>query len=477
MAASLATKARQIALNCLDYINKGPSPWHVVSNSRSSLLNKGFQELHEIENWKLENGGKYFFTRNNSTLIAFTVGNAFRPNNTGFKIIGAHTDSPCLRLAPVSKLTAHNYNQACVQTYGGGIFATWLDRDLTVAGRIIYKNDKGNFDSKLVHIPRSICSIPNLCIHLKGGDEKKKLEPNWETHLRPIFSTTIYDAFTEKKETEGSSSPSQLSTRHYSGLIKLISQESGIAEQNIVDLDLCFADVQPGQLIGIHEEFISSPRLDNLSSCYNALDAILSEEAVEQSNSFVNLVCLFDHEEIGSQSAQGADSKILSQNLRRIYNLLKNQYSKEVLEDSYEKAIQQSFCISADQAHAIHPNYAEKHQINHQVKLNKGVVLKINANQRYATDSVGLSIMKTLGQNCSVPLQEYIVKNDSPCGSTIGPITAGQTGIKTVDIGAAQLAMHSIRETGGVLDAYYYNTIMKEFFKSYQNIDRNLLYN
>jgi aspartyl aminopeptidase len=470
MESNLINDAKPIALDCIDFINNGPSPFHVVDNSRKKLLAKGFTEIHEIDNWKLEAGGRYFFTRNNTTLIAFVVGKAFNPNDTGFKIIGAHTDSPCLRLAPFSKLTAHGFNQACVQTYGGGLFATWLDRDLTLAGRVILKEDNGTLNSKLINLKRPVCNVPNLCIHLKGMDEKKKLEPNAETHLRPVFSTQVYEALTlgagaEKKGDE----------KHYGALLSLIAKEAGVKEENLVDLELSFADTQPSQLVGIHEEFVSSPRLDNLFSSHAALSAILSDEANQEKNSFINLVCLFDHEEIGSQSAQGADSTIVSQNMRRIFNVLK--VGQTVAEDAFEKAIQRSFVISADMAHSIHPNYPEKHQSNHQVKLNKGIVLKINANQRYATDGVGNGIIKSIAEKAGVPLQEFIVRNDSPCGSTIGPITAGQTGIKTIDIGAPQLAMHSIRELGGALDAYYYNRLMREFFKSYETLSHNLLYN
>jgi len=473
MENTLLNDAKAAALDCIDFINKGPSPFHVVDNSRQKLLAKGFTEIHEIDNWKLEAGGRYFFTRNNTTLIAFVVGKAFSPNDFGFKIIGAHTDSPCLRLAPISKQTAHGFNQACVQTYGGGLFATWLDRDLTLAGRVIVKEENGALNSKLINLKRPICNVPNLCIHLRGMDDKKKLEPNTETHLKPVFSTQVYEALTLGA---GADKPKG-DEKHYGALLGLIAKEAGVKEENIVDLELSFADVQPGQLVGLYEEFISSPRLDNLFSSYAALEAILSDEANQEKNSFINLVCLFDHEEIGSTSAQGADSTIVSQNMRRIFNILKSAHSGNVAEDAFEKAIQRSFVISADMAHSIHPNYPEKHQSNHQVKLNKGIVLKNNANQRYATDGVGNGIIKSIAEKAGVPLQEFIVRNDSPCGSTIGPITAGQTGIKTIDIGSPQLAMHSIRELGGSIDALYYTRLMKEFFRSYETLSHNLLYN
>lgn len=468
MESSLISQSQEVAKDCVDFINKGVSPWHVVEVARQRLTKAGFKEIRENENWNLEPSGKYFFTRNNTTLFAFTVGGKFDPNNTGFKIIGAHSDSPCLRLTPISKLTANNFHQACVQTYGGGLWHTWFDRDLTVAGRMIYKDEKGSLAEKLVHIPRPICVVPNLCIHYRKADERNKMEPNPEQHLRPIFATEIYEAFTKTQDEKKSDKPE----RHYAGLLKALSQESGVPVDNIVDLELCFADTQPSNIIGINNEFICSPRLDNLFSSYATIRAIIEDDSYKNST-YVNMICIFDHEEIGSTSHQGADSPLLSKTMDRIFKVL-TEKSKDVKVDALDVALKRSFCISADQAHSIHPNYSDKHQVNHQVKINKGPVIKVNANQRYATDSRGVALLKTIAEKVQVPIQEIVNKNDVPCGSTIGPLTAGQTGLKVIDIGCAQLAMHSIRETAGVLDAYYYKTLMLGFFQHFESISHNL---
>jgi len=450
---------------------------------KRKLASNGFKELVETENWSLQNKGKYFFTRNNTTIVAFTIGANYHPNTTGFKIIGAHTDSPCLRLSPISKLSTQNFNQACVQLYGGGLWHTWFDRDLTLAGRIIHKDAKGHYDSTLWRAKKALVRIPNLAIHLTT--DRAKFEPNNESHLRPIFSTQVYENLDKpeepkteikEKKDEGTQS-SSIVNKHYKGLLDLITNDTGIEAKDIIDLDFVFADSQPAALLGIYDEFISSPRLDNLFSSYNALNAIIVPESV--SESFVNVICLFDHEEIGSESAQGAASNLLLQNLKRIYGVMEREHfgekSKEIHPDSFEKAVQNSFFISADMAHSIHPNYSEKHQQNHQPKINQGIVLKINANQRYATDGVSGGIIRILADMAKIPIQDFVVKNDSPCGSTIGPIVSAKTGIKTVDIGAPQLSMHSIREICGVLDAYYYDRLFKEFFSSYEKIDQKLL--
>jgi len=302
--------------------------------------------------------------------------------------------------------------------------------------------------------------------------------------LRPIFSTQTYEKLVEsenkteeikEKKVEGEHQNTSVANKHYRGLLELISKDTGVEINSIIDLDLVFADVQPATFLGLHDEFISSSRLDNLFSSFNALNSIISSEASSET-AFVNLVCLFDHEEVGSESAQGAASNLLLQNLKRIFVILEKAHNeKDILPDSFETAVQRSFFISADMAHSLHPNYTDKHQSNHQPKINQGVVVKTNVNQRYATDGVSGGIIRIIADLAKVPLQDFAIRNDSPCGTTIGPIIAAKTGIKTVDIGAPQLSMHSIREICGVLDAYYYDKLFKEFFQSYDKIDQKLL--
>jgi len=371
-----------------------------------------------------------------------------------------------------------------VQLYGGGLWHTWFDRDLTLAGRIIYKDAKGAYDSQLWHAKKPLVRIPNLAIHLTT--DRTKFEPNNESHLRPIFSTQAYEKLLgnegeikeeikEKKGEEEVQQQSSVVNKHYRGLLDLISKDTGVDPTTIIDLDLVFCDTQPASFIGLYDEFISSPRLDNLFSSFNALNAIISAEGSAES-AFVNFICLFDHEEVGSESAQGAASNLLLQNLKRIFNVMETEHKeKDLHPDAFEKAMQKSFFISADMAHSLHPNYTEKHQVNHQPKINQGVVLKTNANQRYATDGVSGGIMRIIADLAKVPLQDFVVRCDSACGSTIGPIVSAKTGIKTADIGAPQLSMHSIREMCGVLDAYYYDKLFREFFLSYEKIDQKLL--
>lgn len=403
MDSSINDEIKKHSEQVLHYIDESPSPWHAVSNAKKLLAENGFKEIFETQTWNLEKGGKYYFSRNNSTLFGFTVGQKFDANSTGFKIVGAHTDSPCLRLAPVSKMTKFNYNQACIQTYGGGLWYTWLDRDLTLAGRVITK-DGNKLVERLVNLRKPVCSIPNLCIHLRDAEARTKIEANPEEHLRPIFSSQVYSQLTGEKADE-----SAKSEKHYGKLLALIAEELSIKVEEIVDMELCFADCQKSSFVGVNGEFLAAPRLDNLFSSYAALQAIINQAGDLSKTGYVDVVCLFDHEEIGSKSAQGADSPILAKTMERIFNVLTAE-NKDLKSDAYDVAIRRSFCVSADQAHAIHPNYPQKHQENHRVEINKGVVIKVNANQRYATESRGLSIFKEVGLKASVPIQEIIVR-------------------------------------------------------------------
>jgi len=249
----------------------------------------------------------------------------------------------------------------------------------------------------------------------------------------------------------------------------LIATDLGVKPESILDFDLYISDANPASYVGLNDEFISSPRLDNLYSSFHSLISIIESENTGKS---INMVALFDHEEVGSESSQGALSNIMPQTLERIYKLLSAD-SKSV--DNFERIIKRSFLISADMAHGWHPNYQDKHQQNHRVEMNKGIVIKTNHNQRYASDSVSSMILRILAEKASVPVQDFIVKNDSPCGSTIGPLLAGKTCIKTVDIGGAMLGMHSIRETCGVLDGIYYHNLFKSFFDNYDSIHHDLL--
>jgi len=472
--STIAGDAKKLAQDFIEFVNKGIEPFHVVDACKKKLEKNGFTEIKESDNWSLNKLGKYYFTRNNTSLIAFTVGGKFDANNTGFKLIGTHTDSPNLRLTPISKLTSQEFNQICVQVYGGALFHTWFDRDLVIGGRVVYRNEKGEFDTTLFKSDSPILRIPNLAIHLVAADKRNAFEFNKESELRPIISTSVYDQLTYPDGIEKNQEEGPLTKKHYRGLLDLVSKKTGIPIKDILDLEFSLADSQPSGLIGLYEEFISSPRLDNLFSSYHALDALINakDTALDES-SFVNFAVLFDHEEIGSQSQQGADSSMLISTLQRVFKLLSAK-QEDTKVDSFEKAIKRSFLISADMAHSVHPNYPEKHQVDHKVKMNQGIVVKTNAQQRYTSDSASATILRALALKVDIPIQEFISRNDVPCGSTIGPMSSAVTGIKTVDIGAPQLAMHSCREMCGVLDGYYYNQLFQSFYNEFDNLSGKL---
>mmetsp|Transcript_32970 Transcript_32970/g.57910 ORF Transcript_32970/g.57910 Transcript_32970/m.57910 type:complete len:444 (+) Transcript_32970:3802-5133(+) len=435
-------QSRAIAESFLEFVNYAVSPFHAVQFWKDKLSHRGFTELHEHVHWELTPGGKYFFSRNQSCLFAFIVGNQYDPAASAFRIIGTHTDSPCPKLAPHWLNKAGGFDRLNIQLYGGGIWHSWFDRDLTLGGRVIVEEDS-TLQSKLIHIKRPILRIPNLAIHLTT--ERDSFTFNKESQFKPLFATALGDENSEKN------------------LLGLIAEEAGVSVESIRDLELCVVDAIPASLMGIHNEFISSPRLDNLMSTYCALSALL--EASEDSKD-INIAMSFDNEEVGSTSMMGADSIVPDQVLTRIIETLPGSLQSDSVFSFYRR----SWMISADMAHGIHPNYSEKHQPDHAPHVQKGVVIKINANQRYATDHIGASVLRHLGKIANVPTQDFIVKNDSPCGSTIGPLMAAKTGIRVVDIGAPQFAMHSVREFMGTDDAHYYYHFMQAFYSRFQEI-------
>jgi aspartyl aminopeptidase len=421
----------------LKFIQASPTPFHAVAAMKDILDAEGFLQLNESDAWGMVKPGRYYVTRNDSSIIVFNLAGDVAEN--GFRMVGAHTDSPCLKVKPNPEIVKNCYFQLGVEVYGGALLNPWFDRDLSLAGRVSYVNRKQEVHSSLVDFEQAIAVIPSLAIHLdREVNETRSI--NKQTQLPPVLMKLPDD----QKHKEATPDFREL-------LLKLLGKQH--PETNavkVLDYELAFYDVQPPAVIGLHQDFIAAARLDNLLSCYTGLISLLS--AGENTNCL--LVCN-DHEEVGSVSTSGAMGSFLKSVLHRLCTT----------PEELARAIDRSMLISADNAHGVHPNFADKHDDNHGPILNQGPVIKINANQRYASNSETSAVFRNICDQADVPVQPFVVRSDMACGSTIGPLTAAGTGIKTIDVGVPTFAMHSIRELAGRWDGYYLYRALREYFK------------
>mmetsp|Transcript_1410 Transcript_1410/g.4224 ORF Transcript_1410/g.4224 Transcript_1410/m.4224 type:complete len:483 (-) Transcript_1410:40-1488(-) len=440
----------------VSYLNAAQSPFHCCEEVKRRLLAAGFVELDERRPWAgaIKPGFSYVVTRNGSTLLAFSVGGKFDASTSGAICVGAHTDSPVPKLKPVSRLEKSGATMLGVVGYGGGLWHTWFDRDLTLVGRAVVRRG-GRVAPALVDVKRPVCRIPTLAIHLSQGDERTTFKPNLQQHLPPMLVSGVRAALRPK---EAADKPGALA-RHDAAVLALAAEALGCPAEDVLELELQLADAQPAQLVGLEGEFVASGRLDNQASCYCGTQALIEALGTLPGDASLRVLAMFDHEEVGSLSAQGADSPCFGDCLERAYGALAPA-------GDFHAFLARSFQISSDMAHGQHPNYADRHDPQHAVQLQGGLVIKHNANQRYATNAVGAAYVREFARLADVPVQDFAVKADSGCGTTIGPITAAGTGIRTVDVGPPQLSMHSCREMMGLDDVYY---SVKTFRAAYEH--------
>ncbi len=425
---------RELAEGLLQFLHDGKTAYNAVDVMRRDLLALGYQELKGEESWELNEGDKAFYTKNDSSLFVIQIGKDALEK--GFKMAGAHTDSPTFRVKPNAEMVEEGFLKLNVETYGGPILSSWFDRPLSLAGRVIVKGDSLLKPKTLmVDLEKPILYIPSLAIHM-NRKVNEGVEVNKQKHVLPIMGLVDEDF---KKE----------------GFINsLVAKSLKINEEEILDYDLFAYEVEKGSFVGLNEELISSKRQDNLSMVH----AILEAQKLAKDFSGINIGAFFDNEECGSASKQGADSTLLRDLMERVY------YSLGGDRGGFLKNLEKSFMISADLAHSIHPNYKEMHDPTSHPVINKGPVMKISANQRYTSDADSMSVFKALCLEADVPYQYFVNRSDLQGGSTIGPIGTTHLPIRTIDIGNAILGMHSARELGGVKDHHYLVKALEVYF-------------
>jgi len=423
---------KEISKEMLDFIKKCPSVFHAVEAIKEELKSDGFAELGEGKKWNLEKGKKYFVTRNYSSIIAFKVGEDLC--DYSFNIVASHGDSPSFKIKDNYKIESGKYIQLNTEKYGGMIYSTWFDRPLSAAGRVILKNDNG-IETRLVNIDKDLVVIPNVAIHM-NKEVNSSMKYNEQVDLLPLYGSLK----------DGGDN-----------FMDVVAKYSDVEKECILSTDLFLYNRMEPSIWGINDEFISSSKLDNLQCAYATLKGFIKGN----NSKSINVYCCFDNEEVGSGTKQGAASTFLEDVLKRI-----NSNLGKTSED-YHCALSSSFMVSADNAHAVHPNHPEKSDPTNRVYMNEGIVIKHNAGQKYTTDAVSSAVFQSLCEASGVPFQHYSNRSDMPGGSTLGNIASLNVSINTVDVGIAQLAMHSSYETAGVMDTCYMIKIIEEFFNSH----------
>lgn len=428
--------AHSQAQDLLDFIDASPSPWHAVDTAVQRLRQHGYSALEESQTWQLKAGLGYYVVRGGASIIAFHLGQN-KPNDSGFRLVGAHTDSPGLRLKPKAAYASDDLIRIGVEVYGGPILATFTDRDLSVAGRVSVRSKNG-FAMRLLKLDQPMLRLPNLAIHMNREVNEKGLLLNKQTELPLIFGQC------------------QAGVEAEQAFLAQLAQALDANAADILSFELNVFDTQKGSFWGANQAFIANSQLDNLASCHAALSALLATE-----KPMATTVCaMFDHEEVGSESATGASGSFLSDVLQRISS------SQQLDDDARMQALARSFLVSADMAHAYHPNHPSAYEPCHHVLVNHGPVIKTNANHRYASNAESSARFMQLCEAAGVPYQQYAHRSDLGCGSTIGPIVAANLGVPSVDVGSPMWAMHSLRESAGVLDHAYMIAVLSALYRS-----------
>ncbi|MFJ6832579.1 M18 family aminopeptidase [Streptomyces sp. NPDC091209] len=414
----------------MSFLAASPTPYHAVATAAERLEKAGFRQVAETDAWEGTSGGKYVLR--GGAIIAWYVPEGAEPH-TPFRIIGAHTDSPNLRVKPLPDTGAHGWRQVAVEIYGGPLLNSWLDRDLGLAGRLTLRDGS----TRLVNIDRALLRVPQLAIHLdRSVNDGLKLDK--QRHLQPVWG---------------------LGDTGEGDLIGFLEEESGLPAGEVTGWDLMTHSIEPPSYLGRDEELLAGPRMDNLLSVHASTAALAAVATADAGLSYIPVLAAFDHEENGSQSDTGADGPLLGSVLERSVFARGGSYEDRA------RAFAGTVCLSCDTGHAVHPNYAERHDPTHHPRANGGPILKVNVNNRYATDGSGRAVFAAACEKAGVPFQSFVSNNSMPCGTTIGPITAARHGIRTVDIGVAILSMHSARELCGADDPFLLTNALVAFLE------------